>query len=412
MKKAWSFTTYAVSAATFMLTACSQDASKPRSPTHLPVAAAADSMAPNISTGADGTILLSWIEPAGDGHALRFSEYGDRAWSSPRVVAQGENWFVNWADFPSVVALTESLWASHWLVSQAAGGYAYNINAALSADSGASWSEVFTPHNDGTETEHGFVSLFPDSAGVGVLWLDGRKMINEYDENDVRASGMTLRAGTFARDTLPVRESLVDDLVCDCCQTDIALTADGPVAIYRNRTTGETRDIYVSRREFGEWQPGVAVSDDDWQIDACPVNGPVIQASGDRVAAVWFTGADDVPLVKAAWSTDAGRTFSDPVTVDSDRPLGHVGATLLPDGDLVVNWLRSDSAGGGNLFVKRISAQGEMGVDVPVDLAADVFAFSVPQIAAHDDELILAWTEENNGVYGIGSALIPLSMVD
>ncbi|MGI9262248.1 MAG: sialidase family protein, partial [Woeseiaceae bacterium] len=278
--------------------------------------------------------------------------------------------------------------------------------------SGASWSESFVPHNDGTATEHGFVSLFPDSNGVGALWLDGRKMVNEYDETDVRTSGMTLRAGTFGQDTLPVRESLVDDLVCDCCQTDIALTADGPIAIYRNRSTDEVRDIYVSRREFGEWQPGIAVGHDGWEIDACPVNGPVIRASGERVAAVWFTGANDIPVVKAAWSDDAGRTFSDPVTVDSDRPLGHVGATLLPGGDLAISWLRSDSAGGGNLFLRRISPRGEMGEAVAVELAADVFAFSVPQVAVRNAELILAWTEEIEGTYGVGSALMPLSVLD
>lgn len=412
MRKVRPLSLFVCSAVSLLLAACAPEPTTLPAPAGLPVAAAADAMAPNISTGPDGTVLLSWIEPAGSGHALKFSQLGERSWDSPRIVAQGDNWFVNWADFPSVIAVSESLWASHWLVSREAGGYAYDIHAALSADSGASWSEAFIPHSDSTDTEHGFVSLFPDSNGVGMLWLDGRKMVNEFDANDVRTSGMTLRAGTFGPDTLPQRESLVDDLVCDCCQTDIALTADGPIAIYRNRTTAEKRDIYVSRREFGEWQPGVAVSNDDWEIDACPVNGPVIQASGDRVAAVWFTGANDVPVVKAAWSTDAGRSFSDPVIVDAARPLGHVGATLLPDGDLAVSWLQSDSAGGGNLLVKRVSVRGELGEDVTVEMAADVFAFSVPQIALRNDELILAWTEERDGVYGIGSAVLPVSSLD
>lgn len=412
MKIVCSLPLYALYAAMLMLSACSREAPSDPTPVSLPVAAAADSMAPNLSAGPDGTILLSWIEPVGDGHALKFSEFVDPAWAEPRVVADGDDWFVNWADFPSVVALSESLWAAHWLVSQEAGGYAYDIHAAFSADSGASWTEPFIPHTDGTDTEHGFVSLFPDSNGLGILWLDGRKMVNEYDENEVRASGMTLRAATFAQDALPVRESLVDDLVCDCCQTDIALTSDGPIAIYRDRTTAERRDIYVSRREFGEWQPGIAVNNDRWDINACPVNGPVIQANGERVAAIWFTAANDAPLVKVAWSSDAGRTFSAPVTVDSDRPLGHVGATLLPDGDLAVSWLRSDSEGGGNLFIKRISPTGDTSDAVAVALAADVFAFSVPQIAVRESDLILAWTAENEGTYGVKSVLIPLSNLD
>lgn len=403
---------YAAVVTILVLFGCSQEVPPDTSPTYLPVAAAADSMAPNLSTGPDGTILLSWIEPAADGHALRFSQLVDQAWSEPKVVATGDNWFVNWADFPSVVALSRSLRAAHWLVGREAGGYAYDIHAAFSGDSGVSWSEPFIPHNDGTDTEHGFVSLFPDSNGLGMLWLDGRKMVNEYDENDVRASGMTLRAGTFAQDGLPIREALVDDLVCDCCQTDIALTSDGPVAIYRDRTTDEYRDIYVSRREFGEWQPGVAVNNDRWHIDACPVNGPAIKANGKRVVAAWFTAASDTPAVKVAWSNDAGRTFSDPVSIDSGRPLGRVGAVLLQDGDLAVSWLRSDSAGGGILYLKRISPSGDTSEAISVELAADVFAFSVPQLAVLNSDLILAWTEEIEGIYGVRSALIPQSILD
>ena len=35
----------------------------------------------------------------------------------------------------------------------------------------------FTPHSDGTKTEHGFASLFQmPGAGLGLVWLDGRAM--------------------------------------------------------------------------------------------------------------------------------------------------------------------------------------------------------------------------------------------
>jgi hypothetical protein len=156
-------------------------------------------MAPNLSSGhlssgPDGTLILSWIEPEGDEDALRFAVFQDDAWGQSRKVVSGDNWFVNWADFPSVVPISGSQWAAHWLVRREAGGYAYDIHAAFSEDAGNSWSEPFVPHTDGTDTEHGFVTLFPDPDGIGMIWLDGRKYINEYDENDVAASGMTLRA--------------------------------------------------------------------------------------------------------------------------------------------------------------------------------------------------------------------------
>jgi len=377
----------------------------------IPMVAAPGSMGPNLVRGADGTIVLSWMEPDSEGHALRHASFVDGAWSNPRTVIRGDNWFVNWADFPSVVPISDSLWAAHWLASQPAGGYAYDVRTAVSTDAGKTWSESIIPHTDGTDTEHGFVSMFADSGGVGMVWLDGRKMVNEYDETDKRASGMTLRSGTFDQDLLPFKETLVDDLICDCCQTDIAITADGPIAVYRNRTVNEIRDIYVSRREFGEWLPGHAVGNDNWEIAACPVNGPVIQADGSTVVVAWFTAPDDSPRVKVAWSDNSGRTFADPIEVATDRPLGHVGSALLPNGDLALSWLRSTGTGGAELLLTQVSRSGEFATPHVLEEADDVFAFSVPQLTREGNNLISVWTTEVDGTYGVASAIVPLSMI-
>ncbi len=373
----------------------------------LPLAAKAGSMGPNLIAGADGSIVLSWIEPDGEGHALRHSSLVNGAWTDPRTVTSGENWFVNWADFPSVVPISDTLWGAHWLVSKEAGGYAYDIHASLSADGGSTWSEATIPHNDQTDTEHGFVSLFGDSGRLGMLWLDGRKMVNDYDDSDKGASGMTLRTGTFDQDMLPFKDALVDDLVCDCCQTDIALTGDGPIAVYRNRTVGEIRDIYVARREFGEWLPGQPVNDDHWEIAACPVNGPVIQADDSTVVVAWFTAPDEAPRVNVAWSDDSGRSFAEPIEVTNDRPLGHVGGVLLANGDLAVSWLRSNGEGGAELLLTRVSSSGNMTTPHVLKAAADVFAFSVPQLSRVGDNLIVAWTTEKDGEFGVASAIVP-----
>jgi beta-lactamase class D len=285
------------------------------------------------------------------------------------------------------------------------------VMLSLSEDNGVTWSEPFRPHTDGTPTEHGFVTLFPDSYGVGVVWLDGRKMVNEFDAEDVTASGMTLRAGTFGADQLPIRESLVDDLTCDCCQTDVALTQQGPLVVYRDRTTAEIRDIYVSRRRNGEWQPGVPVSADDWDIAACPVNGPVIRARDNLVAVAWFTAAGDKPIVKAAWSKDAGRTFLEPVVLSDQTPLGHVSAVMLDSGEMVVGWQRKTGDGGAELVMRRAFADGWMGEEYTVPVTENVFSFSVPQLALRGDDLILAWTESADDTYTVETAILPVGTV-
>jgi len=394
----------------FAVAACDR-ASAPSGGTTLLSPAGPGSMGSNLAVGPDGTVVLSWIEPDGDDHQLRFSKLAESGWSEPVTVSSGDDWFVNWADFPSVVPLSESLWAAHWLQSQPEGGYAYDVMLSLSEDQGATWSVPFRPHTDGTPTEHGFVTLFPDSYGVGVVWLDGRKMINEFDIEDIAASGMTLRAATFGADQLPIRESLVDDLTCDCCQTDVTLTQQGPVVVYRDRTTAEIRDIYVSRRRDGEWQPGVPVSADDWDIAACPVNGPVIRARDNLVAVAWFTAAGDRPAVKAAWSKDAGRTFLEPVTLSDDAPLGHVSAVMLESGEMIVGWQRKTGDGGAEMVMRRAFADGWMGDSVVVPDADDVFSFSVPQMALFGDDLVLAWTESVDDRYSVATAILPADTV-
>ena len=374
--------------------------------------AAAGSFAPNITSGYEGTLLMSWLQPLGDDrHALRFSVYGEPGWSEPETVALGDNWFDNWADFPSVNAISESLWVAHWLQSRPAGGYAYDVAAVISTDGGASWSEPFNPHTDNTDTEHGFVTMFPDGDGVGMVWLDGRKFVNEVTD-DVAASGMTLRSATFTADGKAQSEILLDSLICDCCQTDVTVTPNGPVAVYRNRTEQEIRDIYATRRTSDGWQAGNPVSNDNWEIPGCPVNGPVIQSNDSILAVAWFSAPNDAGVVQAAWSPDFGETFHAPVLVAEDHPTGHVGATLLDNGDLVVSWQRRIANGRVEFCLRRVSPSGEMSDIRVIEEAANMFAISVPQIALHNDQLLLAWTESIDDQYSIKTALVPIDYIE
>ena len=73
---------------------------------------------PDLIVAPDGRLLLSWVEPAGErGHRLQLAATlaGETGWAPALAVAEGEGWFVNWADTPRVQALADgSLWA-HWL---------------------------------------------------------------------------------------------------------------------------------------------------------------------------------------------------------------------------------------------------------------------------------------------------------
>lgn len=359
--------------------------------------AGVDSREPEMTSTADGRITLSWVEKIGSKrYALRFATRDGSSWSMAQTVAEGENWFINWADFPSVIALADGSLAAHWLVKSGSGTYAYDVNIARSKDGGKTWGRPTVPHTDRTQTEHGFVSLIPLPDGrVGAVWVDGRNLKDHKDEGDEHKplpASMTLRYAAIDPDGKLSDEVQLDDRVCECCQTSAALTSEGAIAAYRDRSDKEIRDIHFVRRQQDNWSGPRPVYSDNWEISGCPVNGPSITADGRRVAVAWYTGANDTPRVKAAFSNDAGASFGKAIEVDDGETLGRVDALLLADGSVLVCWL-SGNAEGGAIKVRRVRPDGALG-PAAVIAKTDISGSSgFPRMARLGDEVHFAWTE-------------------
>ena len=203
--------------------------------------ATGDSREPELTATADGRIILSWVEKVGEKrYALRMASRDQTTWNEPRTIGEGENWFVNWADFPSVISLNDGSLAAHWLVKSGTATYAYNVNIALSKDGGKTWCEPIVPHLDDTQTEHGFVSLVPLTDGrLGAIWLDGRNMKDmkdNHDEGKPSSVSMTLRYAAIDGSGKISNDAQLDERVCECCQTSATITSDGVLAVYRDRS--------------------------------------------------------------------------------------------------------------------------------------------------------------------------------
>ena len=367
----------------------------------LPSPAAAGSAQPNVAVGPDGRVYLSWLEPADSGHALRFSVLQGDRWSAPRTIRAGRDFFVNWADFPSLEVLGGGRLAAHWLQRAGAGTYAYGVRVAQSRDDGATWGTPVTPHRDSSATEHGFVAMWTErGAGgptLGAAWLDGRKYNKAGHGGPATghdaANEMMLVSTTLGANGALGAETRLDERTCDCCQNAAAVTADGPIVAYRNRTADEIRDVYVTRRVGGRWTPGVAVHADNWKIAACPVNGPALAAAGRRVALAWFTGANDSAKVQVAFSDDAGARFAAPVRVDGGTPAGRVDVAMLDGGTAaLVTWI--ERTGGDTVAVRarRVSRDGRAGPPVTVATSSAVRASGFPRMGVTGSQVVFAWT--------------------
>lgn len=351
---------------------------------------------PGLSTFGD-RVVLSWQESdENDAWFVKTASLGDEGWSATHTVARSRpdaRFFVNWADFAAVWPVGEKALAAHWLVRGPEGGYDYGIRVARSSDGGQTWSEPWTPHEDGTHTEHGFVSMFPlADGGMGMVWLDGRNTAEGAGGEDTRGA-MTLRYRSIASDGTPGPEVLVDEGICDCCQTDGAVTSAGPVVVYRDRSDSEVRDIYVTRLLGDRWTPGVPVHEDGWVIAACPVNGPAIAARDEAVAIAWFTGADEQLRVQLAFSADAGATFGAPTRIDDGNPLGRVDVVLLGDGSALVTWLERTPESG-EVRVRRVFPDGRSGAASLVTTTSSGRDSGFPRMIRDGrGRIVFAWTE-------------------
>ena len=374
--------------ATAGLVACSSRSEKPppaAALTAIDPPAAAGAMAPNLHASSDG-VLATWLEPAGDSaHRLRFARWSGAAWSAPVTIVEDARIVANWADVPSVARGADGALVAHWAQTSGDGPYAYDAVVARSTDGGATWKPLGPLHDDGTPTEHGFVSLVADAGGVRALWLDGRATGD--------GGAMTLRSAVVG-DTIG-DGTVVDAMVCDCCGTAATSTGAGPIVVYRDRTEGELRDIGAARLTTAGWS-AVRVHADGWQIAGCPVNGPAVAARGMDTAVAWYTYAGSAHRVRVAFSRDGGASFGVPIDVDAPRgtraPAGRVSVVLDDDGHAIVGWLASDREDG-SILLRRVARDGRLGAELRIGDTGAGRDAGFPRLARDGDGVVAIWTE-------------------
>ncbi|MGW8121411.1 exo-alpha-sialidase [Roseivirga echinicomitans] len=364
--------------------------------TNIESPAAKGSQEPNLFTDKKGNVYLSWVEKKEKKATLSFSKLENGKWSSPQIISEGDNWFLNWADFPSI-AVNEDWMAAHWLQKRNKGTYDYDVRISLSSNDGKDWGESFIPHTDGVSAEHGFVSMMPlDENRMIATWLDGRYTKGDGQESaDGHSMGggpMTLRAAIFDKSGEILEEWELDNRVCDCCQTSVTMTDNGPVVVYRNRSEEEIRDMYIVRYVNGAWTAPQIIHADNWEIAGCPVNGPSIISSGQNTAVAWFTASGGLPTVKLALSNDAGATFSAPIIVSEEITSGRVGATMLPDQSVLISYMETKNETA-QIMLAQYNQKGELLQKIEVAQSSSARSSGFPILTSNKEDVYISWTE-------------------
>jgi hypothetical protein len=338
----------------------------------------------------NGSLSLSWISSKEENKAfLNYSQYKKGRWIKPQVIASGSDWFVNWADFPAHAINQDLIITSH-LKKSASGTYTYDVILNLQKLSGEKIRENFLLNTDGVKAEHGFVSIMANNEkGFFITWLDGRNTIEKKLEGDHKP--MTIRFAEITDKGDVIKESELDASTCDCCQTSIAITNDGPIVVYRDRSEEEVRDIYIVKNINGTWEKPNAVHDDGWIINGCPVNGPKVAVNSKNLAVSWFTVSNNHPLVNVSFSKNNGNSFGAPLKVNDHDAIGRVDVAFLNDEEVIVSYMEVDDIGT-YLRIKKVSFDGKISEPITISKIDGGRNTGVPQLEIIDSEIFIVWT--------------------
>jgi hypothetical protein len=360
----------------------------------------------DLALAPDRSVLLSWVEGGSAGRTLRFARLRDGSWSEPRTIATGD-WFGNAMDVPH---LRETPDGALWMARPARGSgskYASDILLSRSDDDGRTWSPPIPVNDDGTPTEHGFVSAWASGHDqLAVAWLDGRATApapvaaGTGGEHAVHAGPMgatMLRSAHFGPGLMRTDEATLDAMTCDCCQTNVAIAGEAALLAYRGRTATEERDILVTRLQGRKWSRPALVAADHWVMPACPVNGPALAADGQRVGVAWYTAPGERPKVRLASSSDGGAHFGNVRDLDAGADVGGQAGIALAGHRTWVSWLRATATGQALWVAAFDGDSGSPTVKREVATLQSRGRVGAPRLLAIGNDIVLVWVDAVDG---------------
>jgi hypothetical protein len=215
-----------------------------------------------------------------------------------------------------------------------------------------------------------------------------------------------------------VVETVIASDVCFCCKTAVAVDTRGTVyAAWRHIFPGSMRDIAFATSTDGgaHFNSLVRVSEDKWELNGCPEDGPSIAVDqSGMIHIAWATvvkdGADG-ELQKAVFYATSrdGKVFSPRKrlpTAAGGTP-GHPQLVLLADRGVAI---ALDEVVGGlrRVSVARISPAGV--VQQAETLSGDESASNPVIVRSGTGNLLVAWTSRSPGA-NTGVAQIRLKRV-
>jgi hypothetical protein len=396
-----------------------------------------DAAEPAAAAAPDGGVYVVWVEHgagrAADVYLQKFSREAVPAGDKTRLnspAGQATAWR---GDAPTIATGADGAIYVGWTASVKTGkASGTDLYVSVSRDGGKTFAAPVKVNDDAEPASHGMHSLAVDRNGrIHVAWLDERNVKKPVEAQNEAAESVGATEFEYIKahhtptpEAKPEKEAAepnseifysvsrdggktfapnkkISSEVCPCCKTSLVTTADGKVyAGWRQVLPGDFRHIAVaSTADGGEsFSAPSIVSDDQWQINACPVSGAALAiAETGALRVAWFTaGKAGNPGLYTAESNDGGKNFS-PKTLINENVLSGAPIFLAGDGGRTgIVWEAS-----GKLFRAAVPANQNDKTE-----AAEIGDGATPSAALSKDKFFVAFTRKDGDKRGVWLSII------
>ena len=268
-----------------------------------------------------------------------------------------------------------------------------NIRFARSTDSGKTFSSPITLNDDGRITGHRFDALAIDGSGrVVVAWLDARDR-DAARERGEKFSGTSIYTARSTDNGASFgANQKFQQGTCECCRIALTWTSEGPVAFWRNIFGVNTRDFAIANLDQGGLR---RVTDDDWQIDACPHNGGAIAVDGKGVMHLtWFTNGSKRQGLFYKWID--GKQESQPMAIGNTVTQPNHASVVAAGNTVILTWREFDGTAYSVQMMR--SKDGGSSWAQPLRLMTSTGAADYPIPLADDKRMLVVWNTAAEGM--------------
>lgn len=254
---------------------------------------------PLLAQTPKGEILLSWTEKDEQGltsFCLAFSKDKGKTFGDKKVIFSGKGIgnsrlmrakVLAKKDGSLVALFTNRPDAPAGAPAGGRGGRTADLVYCVSKDAGTTWTSPQNVDSDPAKAMRGFFDaiVLPNDE-IAVFYLKDVANSTKHEERDLRM--VLSKNGVFQP------ERLIDPVVCDCCNINLLVDANGALHVYYRDNNDDIRDIakITSTDNGATFSKPQIVHNDGWKINGCPHSGAISSSYGKGALIAWFSGAE------------------------------------------------------------------------------------------------------------------------